>query len=234
MQPGALPTSARTTACASYKSLTMPHDPPPAPSPGLDRSLGLLALCLTWVIGGAIALWSLQQLRTTTEREARRIQSHAVAAVVAGAPAMATAPLAPLAPVAPVAPVALPPLAPATLAALAQNHARAQALCALAVLGLGLLSGWLAARGPGRRLERQRQQLHACLHGMPPEAPLPPAAGNSLNSLANALHALADGQQQVQEQEAAVAAYAQELLAVDFDHRLQAHIARILPSEGAL
>lgn len=41
------------------------------PPPQLARSLGLLALCLTLAIGAASALWSLHQLRTTTEREAR-------------------------------------------------------------------------------------------------------------------------------------------------------------------
>ena len=48
--------------------------------------------------------------------------------------------------------------------------------------------------------------------------------------LARALHALAEAEQQRHEQEAAVQAYAQELLAVDFDQRLQAPVARIVAS----
>ena len=116
-------------------------------------------------------------------------------------------------------------------AALTEHLHRAYALSALLVLALGLLSGWLAARGPGQRLERQRQQLQAGLNG----ATLPAATATdatlpdpSHGGMARALHALAAGQQQMQEQEAAVQAYAQELLAVDFDQRLQAPVARIV------
>lgn len=114
-------------------------------------------------------------------------------------------------------------------AALAEHLNRAYALSALLVLGLGLLSGWLAARGPGQRLEHQRQQLQAGLSGatLPTDAALPdPSHGG----MARALHALAEGQQQMQEQEAEVQTYAQELLAVDFDQRLQAPVARIAAS----
>ena len=49
------------------------------------------------------------------------------------------------------------------------------------------------------------------------------------SDVAQALQALADGHQQAHAHDAAVTAYAQELLAVDFDQRLEAHIARIVP-----
>ena len=112
-------------------------------------------------------------------------------------------------------------------AALVQVQSSVYLLCALLVLALSLLSGWLAARGPGRSLERQRQQLLIGLGGaaLPLDTTLPDLRHGGL---ARALHALAEGQQKIQEQDAAVQAYAQELLAVDFDQRLQGTIADIV------
>ena len=246
------------------------------PPPQLARSLGLLALCLTLAIGTASALWSLHQLRTTTEREARtdaQAMAQSVAHTLAQQIGRAVRVGIPLADIPGVpaylqrtleqapglafialhteddtllhttstsrsasdrvrAPIQVQGRTAGTVvvgtaaAALAQGLAWAQALCALVVLGLGLLGGWLAARGPGQRLEHQRQRLQAGLHGARPPEPPP---GASDDGVAQALQALADGHQQAQAHDAAVAAYAQELLAVDFDQRLQAHIARIVP-----
>ena len=261
----------------------MPNDlhesgPPRSAPASLHWPLGLLALCLTLAIGGAGALWSLQQLRTHTERDARQdaqAMAQSVAQTLAlqisravrlGVPladipgmpaylerALAQAPgLASIAVQTPdgrtlhsTSAGAATQQAHAAIqvqgdnagrvvvgtapAALAQGLTSAYLLCALLVLALGLLSGWLAARGPGQRLERQRQQLQAGLDGatLPADTALP---DTQHGGMARALHALAEGQQQVQEQEAAVQAYAQELLAVDFDQRLQAPVARIVAS----
>ena len=244
----------------------------------LDWGLGLLALCLTVLIGGAGTLWSLQQWHANTERGTRQdvqAMAQSVAQTLAfqigravrlgipledipGMPAylqrsVALAPgLVSIAVHAPdgrvlhATPAGSAPHHESTAiqvqgqaigsvvvgtapASRAQGLGSAYALCALLVLALALLSGWLAARGPGRRLERQRQQLLAGLRGsrLPTDAALPDA---SHGGLARALHALADGQQQVHAHEAEVHAYAQELLAVDFDQRLQAPIAAIVAS----
>ena len=259
----------------------MPNNPAHS-APPLHWSLGLLALCLTLTLGGAGALWSLQQLRADTERDARQdaqAMAQSVAQTLAlqisravrlgvpladipGMPAYLQRALAQAPGLASIA-VYLPdgstlhttPARASTLqtqaaiqvqghsvgsvvvgtapAALVRGLSSAYALCALLVLALGLLSGWLAARGPGQRLERQRQQLQAGLaaaHRMdnadgPASTALP---DTQHGGLARALHALAEAEQQRHEQEAAVQAYAQELLAVDFDQRLQAPIARIV------
>ena len=284
-----------------------PPPPPPPPTPAtahpnsptsarLRWPLGLLALCLTLLIGGTGALWSLQQLRTNTERDARQdaqAMADSVAQTLAlqisravrlgipleeipGMPdylqrALTQAPgLATIAVQSPAgqtlylsgashsgaAHAATAPVQAAiqvqgssvgdvvitiTPATLAQGLNRAYALCALLVLALALLAGWLAARGPGQQLESQRQQLQAALDRAPdsgasPDSPL--LADTALPALhhggmARALHALAAGQLQRQEQEAAVRSYAQELLAVDFDQLLQAPVARIVASTPA-
>ena len=260
----------------------MRSKPPRTHMPRLDWSLGLLALCLTLAIGGAMALWSLQQLQIKAERDAQQdaqAMAQSVAQTLAlqigravrlGIPlaeipgmsaylerALAQAPgLASIAVHTPSGHTLHTTPARTALqqarvtiqvqgnnvgsvvvgtapAALAHNLTQAYALCALLVLSLGLLSGWLAARGPGRRLERQRQQLQAGLDGA--LLPADPAALPDIRygGVARALHALAEGQQQMQAQEAAVQAYAQELLAVDFDQRLQAPVARIAASPVA-
>ena len=257
--------------------------PPLPPQRGLHWALGLLALCLTLLIGGAGALWSLHHLRTTTERDARedaQAMAESVAQTLAlqisravrlgiplgeipGMPdylqrALAQAPgLATIAvhtadgqtlhttPLPKLSERSSTPPASAAIqlqgrsvgsvvvttapAALGQGLRQAYALCALLVLLMGLLAGWLAARGPGQRLERQRQQLLAGLNGvaLPADTVLPdPDHGG----MARALLALAEGQHQLQAQEAAVQTYAQELLAVDFEQRLQAPIAAIVAS----
>ncbi len=250
----------------------------------LHWPLGLLALCLTLLIGGAGALWSLHQLRTTTERNARedaQAMAESVAQTLAlqisravrlgiplgeipGMPqylqrALAQAPgLAAIAvqtadgqtlhTTARPKPSERNSTAPARAAIQVQGRSvasvvvmtapaalrpglrSAYGLCALLVLAMALLSGWLAARGPGQRLERQRQQLLAGLSGvpLPPDTALPePSHGG----MARALLALAEGQHQLQEQEAALQTYAQELLAVDFEQHLQAPIAAIVASQ---
>ena len=269
---------------------------PPRGATGLHWPLGLLALCLTLLIGGAGALWSLQQLRADTERDARedtQAMAQSVAQTLAlqisravrlgiplsdipGMPeylqrALAQAPgLATIAVHTPsgqtlhttytpqrssaasavIAASTASTTAPVRAAIQVQGRSvgevviraaptalgpglrKAYVLCALLVLALALLAGWLAARGPGQRLERQRQQLQAGLAG----APLPADTATALphpghGGMARALHALAAGQQQLQEQEAAVHSYAQELLAVDFDQRLQAPVAAIVASQ---
>lgn len=113
--------------------------------------------------------------------------------------------------------------APATLT---HGLTAIQALSALLVLCMGLLSGWLAARGPGKRLEQQRCQLEMGLQGarLTPAVPL----HHTSNALEQALEALAQGQQQQQEQATMLNSYAEELLAVDFDHRMQVRIAQIM------
>ena len=264
----------------------MRSEPRPAQSPqrGLHWPLGLLALCLTLLLGGAGALWSLQQLRATPERDARedaQAMAESVAQTLAlqisravrlgiplgeipGMPNYLQRALAQAPGLAAIAvqtadgqtlhTTALPKLSERTTtaplraaiqlqgrsvgsvvvtpapAALGQSLRQAYALCALLVLAMGLLSGWLAARGPGQRLERQRQQLLAGLAGaaLPAYAVLPAA---SHGGMARALLALDAGQHQRQEQEAAVQTYAQELLAVAFDHHLQAPVAAIVASQ---
>lgn len=106
--------------------------------------------------------------------------------------------------------------APAELAA-AFNTVRR--VCALATLLLSLLAGLVAARWAGALLDARRAQLQTALAAS--------ATGHLDLSLASATHgsdavavafrALADGQAAQRERREAFNAYAQELLAVDFD-----------------
>lgn len=242
----------------------------------LDWSIGLLVACLTLVIGGASAWWSLQQWRVGAEQEVQQdvqAMAQSVAQTLALQIGRAVRLGIPLADIpgmpdyleraltqAPgLALIAVQTPDGSTLhatrqktathalhaeiqaqgqnvgrvvvstapAALAQGIQRAYVLCALWMGVLSLLSGWLAMLGPGGRLERQRQLLRAGLGAaaLPASAELP---DTNHGALARALHALGEGQEQADEQEAAVQAYAQELLAVDFDHRLQGPIAAIV------
>lgn len=117
-------------------------------------------------------------------------------------------------------------------AALTHGLSAIQALSALLVLCISLVSGWLAARGPGKHLEQQRRQLEMGLQGVR----LAPATQlhHANNALEQALEALANGQQQQQEQETMLNSYAEELLAVDFDHRMQIRIGQIMAPTGGL
>jgi antitoxin component of RelBE/YafQ-DinJ toxin-antitoxin module len=240
--------------------------------------LGLLAFFLTTIIGGLGTLWLLQQLRTSTELEARhdaKAMAQSVAQTLALQIGRAVRMGIPLEDI-PGIPAYLqraleqaPGLAYIALknphdntlhttqpqkaddqiriaiqvqgqmvgavvvgtspTALTRGLVWVQALCVLTVLVLGVVSGGLAARGPGARLEREHGALQAGLQGIPSPQPLPlDDTARTNDGLQQALQALEQGQQQVQEQQAAVNAYAQELLAVDFDHRMSAPIAQIV------
>lgn len=116
--------------------------------------------------------------------------------------------------------------------ALSQGLVNAYVFAALLVAALSLLSGWAALRGPGKQWQQQRELLQAGLAGapLPANASLPDA---NHGSLVRALQALTAGREAQQEQEAAVQAYADELLAVDFDQRLQAPVAAIVAGRSA-
>lgn len=101
------------------------------------------------------------------------------------------------------------------------------------VLGLAGLAAWLAAAGPGARMERQRRQVLQRLHCASAELP-PQAEPAGLDAVAAApglpalAQALARGDAQVLAARRAVQDYGQELLAMDFDGRLRADIERCL------
>lgn len=103
-----------------------------------------------------------------------------------------------------------------------------QSIAGMLVFCMGLLSAWLALRGPGQQLECQYRQLAAGLQGVKPSHPL--RLYHSNDALQQALDILAERQQQRQEQEAMLHSYVQELLAVDFDHRMQLQISKIMAS----
>jgi len=111
---------------------------------------------------------------------------------------------------------------------------RAAWLAAAAVLALALAAGLAAAFGPGARLERQRRELLARLHpGLHPDShsgaqPMPHTGLASEDGLRPALQALAQGDADAQAAREAVQAYAQELLAIDFDGQMRAGIERIV------
>ncbi|MDR0216036.1 MAG: hypothetical protein LBJ15_18860 [Comamonas sp.] len=113
-------------------------------------------------------------------------------------------------------------------AAIPQSLARAQMLSAAAVLALAVGAGLWAALGPGAQLERQRRAAWAWLEGTA-QADTPRleilARGGGLQSL---LEALAQGDAEQRATQEAVDAYAQELLAMDFDGLMREDIERIV------
>lgn len=94
------------------------------------------------------------------------------------------------------------------------------------VLGLALGAGLWAALGPGARLEAQRRAALAWLRdGPPPQLPTDLADAEGPQAL---LQALVQGEEQVQAAREEVQAYAQELLAMDFDGQMRAEIERVV------
>ena len=112
----------------------------------------------------------------------------------------------------------------------ARDFFRPRLLAALSVLAAALLSGWLCYLGPGRRWQMREQRL---LQGMRGDQALPASDREPADALEESLQALAQARQRGQEARAATEAYAQELLAVDFDHRLQAAIADAVAAQGS-
>lgn len=111
-------------------------------------------------------------------------------------------------------------------ASLRGGLARALWIAALAVLGLALAAALAAALGPGARLEAQRRlALERLRHPQAGDAPVPEGAAEGPQAV---LEALAHGDAQQRAARTALQAYAQELLAMDFDGRLRAPIERIL------
>lgn len=104
--------------------------------------------------------------------------------------------------------------------------ARAAWCSAAAVLLLALCAGLGAALGPGARLERQRRELLARLH--PGAAPAPHTGLAGTDGLHPALQALAQGDADADAAREAVHAYAQELLAIDFEGQMRAEVERIV------
>lgn len=107
---------------------------------------------------------------------------------------------------------------------------------ALVVVGLALAAALAAAFGPGARLEAQRRLALARLR-QPPVGELPAPEGAGADGPQAVLEALAHGDEQQRAAQAALHAYARELLAMDFDGQLRAPIERILrqavpPPEG--
>lgn len=118
-------------------------------------------------------------------------------------------------------------------AARPQSLARAQALSAAAVLALAVGAGLWAALGPGAQLERQRRAAWAWLGG----GALADMSGLEVlcrgGGLQPLLEALAQGDAEQRAAQEAVKAYAQELLAMDFDGLMREDIERIVnPAAG--
>lgn len=113
-------------------------------------------------------------------------------------------------------------------ASMRQSLAWARGLSAAAVLALALCAGFGAALGPGAQLERQRRAAQAWL-GREAGADLARlealARGQGLQPL---LEALAQGEAEQRAAREAVQAYAEELLAMDFDGLLREDIERIV------
>lgn len=110
--------------------------------------------------------------------------------------------------------------------ALQQGQGRMLALAAAAVLGLALCTGLWAALGPGARLEAQRRAALAWLRqGPPADPPRDLAVAEGPQAL---LQALAQGNADWQAADEGLQAYAQELLAMDFDGQMRTDIERIV------
>ncbi|MBW7899944.1 MAG: hypothetical protein H3C26_00575 [Rhodocyclaceae bacterium] len=115
-------------------------------------------------------------------------------------------------------------------AALPRSLARARIFSAVAVFALALCAGLWAALGPGTRLERQRRAALAWLGGevdADAAVRLEALAGGE-GGLQPLLEALIEGDAEQRAAGDAVQAYAEELLAVDFDGAMRADIERIV------
>lgn len=265
---------------------------PPARRLDLRWRVGLLVFLVLALVGGACALWTLQQMRASSARAASqdaRAMAESVAQTLAlqlgravrlGIPlqelpgvspylASVRAQQAALAHIAVLAPDGQPlhssgaaaarddhaatarvpigaPAAPGASgvggvagtvvvsvggdAELQDSLAPTQGLSALAVLGLALAAALGAALGPGARLERQHQALLARLNA-PAAPPVEPPA--RAEAPAPVLEALDQADAELQAAQESLRAYAEELLAMDFDGRMRADIERIV-REAAL
>ncbi len=113
-------------------------------------------------------------------------------------------------------------------ASLSHSLAQARILSAVAVLALALCAGLWAALGPGARLERQRRAVQAWLDGKPPCLEEQTDEQGGLQPL---LEALAEGEAEQRAAREAVQAYAEELLAVDFDGAMRERIEHIMKKD---
>lgn len=118
-------------------------------------------------------------------------------------------------------------------ASLSQSLVQARALGAVVVLGLALCAGLWVALGPGARLERQRRAIQTWLEEetVPSSASLDAQVGEQ-GGLRPLLDALIEGDAEQRAARDAVQAYAEELLAVDFDGTMREGIERIVGEEA--
>lgn len=110
-------------------------------------------------------------------------------------------------------------------AALSHRLAQARLSALLAVLTLAACAGLWAALGPGARLERQRRTAEDWLDGKTATAAAQAAGQGGLQPL---LGVLIEGDAERRAERDAVRAYAEELLAVDFDGTMRADIERVV------
>lgn len=114
-------------------------------------------------------------------------------------------------------------------ASLPQSLAQARVFAAAAVLALAACAGLWAALGPGARLERQRRAVQGWLDGEAgADSSRLAAQAAGQGGLQPLLGALIEGDAEQRAARDAVQAYAEELLAVDFDGAMREDIARIV------
>lgn len=110
-------------------------------------------------------------------------------------------------------------------AALSHRLAQARLSALLAVLTLAACAGLCSALGPGARLERQRRTAEDWLDG---KAATDAAQAAGQDGLQPLLGVLIEGDAEQRAERDAVRAYAEELLAVDFDGTMRADIERVV------